>query len=39
MFIDKADLELVVLEIHQLQKQINGLISKIKQDKNKIVNF
>jgi four helix bundle protein len=39
MFIDKAELELVVLEIHQLQKQINGLISKIKQDKNKIVNF
>lgn len=39
MFINKADLELVVLEIHQLQKQINGLISKIKQDKNKIVNF
>lgn len=39
MFIDKADLELVVLEIHQLQKQINGLISKIKQDRNKIVNF
>lgn len=39
MFVDKADLELVVLEIHQLQKQINGLISKIKQDKNKIVNF
>lgn len=38
-FIDKAELELVVLEIHQLQKQINGLISKIKQDKNKIVNF
>jgi four helix bundle protein len=39
MFINKAELELVVLEIHQLQKQINGLISKIKQDKNKIVNF
>ena len=39
MFIDKAELELVVIEIHQLQKQINGLISKIKQDKNKIVNF
>lgn len=32
LFINETELELV--EIHQIQKQLNGLISKIKQDNN-----
>lgn len=34
LFINETELELVLVEIHQIQKQLNGLISKIKQDNN-----
>lgn len=34
LFINETELELVLVEIYQIQKQLNGLISKIKQDNN-----
>lgn len=34
LFINETELELVLVEIHQIQKQLNGLISKIRQDNN-----
>ena len=39
LFINETELELVLVEIHQIQKQLNGLISKIKQDNNITFNF